>query len=692
LRTSHRPSCDALVCKNSEIGIIAACSFLCASKFDEIDYALPSVNTIQKEMNRSKYFGAYERDFVQSNFISCEKEICKRLEWNFHQMTIFHFFENLVSQGIFDDCPNTQLKNKTSWNREIYKSVNGSDNYGTTESRGSRAYSMSKNDQWGNRTENKTYFREASNYNASNRAGANIKRIIPGEGANLKNQNKDNKRSESSVKTSRNTFSSTLNEPNISNIKQISEYLIKLSLLVFKAQNYPSSCVAVSWILAARHISRTNPLWPENIAIITGYSLSKIIKIANLILSNYNMLEIGSLSIRTSQSIGIQPHAFDGELIKDFEPNDSTIENLLESLYIPPEMHKKWDGDKNSNKLSFKELKKSYQDHNAIFSTVDKNLKKLYSTNTSNSSIKKQIKRNNTNSDGLRNAKVQILGSSSSNLSIIQKASTTFKKGINGFLHNTGNILKQVTKDISQEDFSFVNAFKKYDLIINQFRYHNTETHNSPASKNNQLQRSGSKHHNSYIPTNIFENGKSSQISEKQTVESTSNSNTWTESEKTKIPRQNSSTAGYVAPLNYRRRSKSPKFDELRFRNEGIIKISKAKESIQTHNDVIVVRERRTTQELPSKHRVEKAYSIENDDNLPIYHRSNIPENNMRQSLRNLDGAWNLKVKPEMTLSQLESNIKQENLIISPFAWISNRNQPKRFNKEVIHCGDNVIW
>lgn len=376
-------------------------------------------------------------------------------------MTIFHFFENLVNQGIFDDCLNTQLKSKSSRNREIYKSVNESDNYGTKESRGSRAYSLNKNYPWGSWAENKTYFREASNYTASSRATANIKRIKPGESANLKNRNKDHKRSETNVKTTRNTFSSTMNEPRLSNIKQISEYLIKLSLLVFKAQNYPSSCVAVSWILAARHISHKNPLWPENIAIITGYSLSKIVKIANLLLSNYNMLEIGNLSIRTSQSIGVQPHAFDGELIKDFEPNDSTVENILETMYLPPVLHKTWNEDKGSSKLSFKELKKSYQDHNAIFSTVDKNLKKFYSTNTSNSSIKKQIKRNNTNSDSLKNAKVQILGSSSSNLTIMQKASTTLKKGINGFLENTGNILKQVTKDISEEDFSFVNAFKK---------------------------------------------------------------------------------------------------------------------------------------------------------------------------------------------------------------------------------------
>lgn len=55
-------------------------------------------------MNQSKYFIEYDKDFVQENFVSCEREICKRLDWNFHQITPFHFFESLVSQGIFDEA------------------------------------------------------------------------------------------------------------------------------------------------------------------------------------------------------------------------------------------------------------------------------------------------------------------------------------------------------------------------------------------------------------------------------------------------------------------------------------------------------------------------------------------------------------------------------------------------------------
>lgn len=56
--------------QKSEIGIIAASAFLCASKFDEIDYSLPSIHTLRKEMNQSKYFIDYDKDFVQENFVS----------------------------------------------------------------------------------------------------------------------------------------------------------------------------------------------------------------------------------------------------------------------------------------------------------------------------------------------------------------------------------------------------------------------------------------------------------------------------------------------------------------------------------------------------------------------------------------------------------------------------------------------
>lgn len=46
-------------------------------------------------------------------------------------------------------------------------------------------------------------------------------------------------------------------------------------------------------------------------------------------------------------------------------------------------------------------------------------------------------------------------------VSLVQKASDSFKRGFNRFLQNTGNILRQVKNDMAQEDFSISNAFKK---------------------------------------------------------------------------------------------------------------------------------------------------------------------------------------------------------------------------------------
>lgn len=93
--------------QKSEIGIIASSALLLASKFDEIDYSLPSIKKIKKEMDKSKYFWDYDTDFAQWNFISWEKEIWKRLDWNFNQSTSFHFIENLILQGILK--PNDKI-------------------------------------------------------------------------------------------------------------------------------------------------------------------------------------------------------------------------------------------------------------------------------------------------------------------------------------------------------------------------------------------------------------------------------------------------------------------------------------------------------------------------------------------------------------------------------------------------------
>lgn len=76
-------------------------------------------------MIKSKYLDNYDKDFVQTNFIACEREICKKLNWNFHQITPFHFFENLVNQGLFEAGSNSQFPDRDRGScRKVYESVN----------------------------------------------------------------------------------------------------------------------------------------------------------------------------------------------------------------------------------------------------------------------------------------------------------------------------------------------------------------------------------------------------------------------------------------------------------------------------------------------------------------------------------------------------------------------------------------
>ena len=159
------------------------------------------------------------------------------------------------------------------------------------------------------------------------------------------------------------------------------------------------------------------------------------------------------------------------------------------------------------------------------------------------------------------------------------------------------------------------------------------------SSNTNHLQKPKLKQRESYVPISHYVNGMNSQISERQTIESTSNSNAGTDSEKQKLPRQNSLVVGRVAPLNYKRRSKSPRFDQICSKYGNLNKQNKAKTSTQNYDDIIVVNERRATQGLPPKPREERIYSIENHEALPAYHQSRVPENHIKRSLRNLDSS-----------------------------------------------------
>lgn len=79
-----------------DIEILAASCLLLASKFDEIDYNLPSFEYM-KNTERLKLFW---EGLEHQEFVHFEKFIVQSLDWQFYQLTPYHFLQALLSQGI----------------------------------------------------------------------------------------------------------------------------------------------------------------------------------------------------------------------------------------------------------------------------------------------------------------------------------------------------------------------------------------------------------------------------------------------------------------------------------------------------------------------------------------------------------------------------------------------------------------
>ena len=78
------------------------CFFYCYShqSLMKLTTLFLQLRKLRKKWTNISTIWDYDTDFSQWNFISWEKEIWKRLYWNFNQSTSFHFFENLIFQGI----------------------------------------------------------------------------------------------------------------------------------------------------------------------------------------------------------------------------------------------------------------------------------------------------------------------------------------------------------------------------------------------------------------------------------------------------------------------------------------------------------------------------------------------------------------------------------------------------------------
>lgn len=461
--------------QRSEIGIIAASSFLWASKFDEIDYNLPSIKSLTHEMANSKYLKNYDCDFTQFNFISCEKEIWKRLDWNFHQMTPFHFLENLVNQDIFEDWVGSVSKRDGNSNSFImnFTPTSNVDNV-AAKTRTSRASSLCRRDSRHRINDNQIKAINTS-FTNSIRAGSQYRNSVNDNSSRLLTEYKKSRRSSSRRNEERNTASYSIKLDKKATAIEISAYVLQLSCLLFETQKYPSSMIAAAWILWSRHILQIEPLWSQTWETKAKFTLSQIAECANTLLHNYNSLKIGFSTLRASEWVGKIPFSYDGSLIVepreqkgkiDLQPEsvECDEEDSITKIHLSPKLNKR----KNTETYKTEHYRTNLTKRNSL------RVEKYASVNNSiNIDTQPEVLRKTTTYKP-RTDNNKLMSSINSKewnkkrSSIVEKASASFKRGINKFIENTGNILRQVKNDIAhQDDFSISNAFERYSKSAN---------------------------------------------------------------------------------------------------------------------------------------------------------------------------------------------------------------------------------
>lgn len=413
-------------------------------------------------MIKSKYLDNYDKDFVQTNFIACEREICKKLNWNFHQITPFHFFENLLNQGLFEVGANPQYseRERTSC-RKAYESVNKNDpeRYDAHHSR-SRSYSKDNfmDSHYGRSAVFDSCLANRSKTSFSMKYNQACKRAGNNRGRNDR-YGYEKRRSYSRWALDSTNLSASLWQSSNVDIRRTAEFMLNLSWLIFELQDYSSSSVAAACILSARHINHQNPVWNDDLTYKTGYSIWKISKIANILLKNYNILQIGKLSLPSSQVLYAQPAHFNGELI-------SAAKSSEVGRNLPTEQALHFKKTSLQYTKPFKQLRKSYVDQNDIHKLKDPNKIDDPEVHSVRHSMEGQRDRHHfSNKDKKyynKYNKSMVKEPMTQKNSLIQRAKSSLQRGISGFLQNTGEIISHVKNEMAQEDFSFGYAFRKY--------------------------------------------------------------------------------------------------------------------------------------------------------------------------------------------------------------------------------------
>jgi hypothetical protein len=94
---------------------------------------------------------------------------------------------------------------------------------------------------------------------------------------------------------------------NVEKVAQVAEYLEEVSLLVMPLMNYPASVVAWACVYVARSLLKVNPVWNEELEIITCYKFEDMEDCIDLLIINLESLRLGGKKITTSAIFGQIP-------------------------------------------------------------------------------------------------------------------------------------------------------------------------------------------------------------------------------------------------------------------------------------------------------------------------------------------------------------------------------------------------
>ncbi|CAI2362830.1 unnamed protein product [Moneuplotes crassus] len=258
--------CHFVRAKSDIAHILVPACLLLASKFDEIDYNLPSFNYLRSSQKLSQFWVGFQ----WADYVEFERTVIDLLNWNCDQMTPYHFLQTLISQGIL--LSHERVRKENSPQSPMSKlTCNGS--LTIRHPYGGRSKSV-------RRTPANQSFATVSNE-------ISLNKIKSGEKEEISSSQKEE------------TIAVDIETCKM--VRETAEYYCQMTTLIPEMQKYDASLVAICCVLAARKACRIEPLFSkeiENLFRFSEYSAtlttdSKILQdCLNLLLLNQTSLNI----------------------------------------------------------------------------------------------------------------------------------------------------------------------------------------------------------------------------------------------------------------------------------------------------------------------------------------------------------------------------------------------------------------